>query len=231
MTKIRNADFPPVEWLDDHPQLSMASVASKALLVADARPASYARGAFLYREDAPADSCFLIEQGEICLVRYTDQGEEYVRNHFVAGQVVGLPVMFMAQDRHLANARAVAAVQGRWLSRRALLEACQQDGPLALAFLRYTSEMLRQSLMRSYSLAVADCPQRLAEYLVSLHDSQHTEHLTIPLKIGQLAANLGMRSETLSRQFATWRRQGLVSGRGSRLSILDLQRLRAISQP
>ncbi|TFW36490.1 helix-turn-helix domain-containing protein [Pseudomonas fluorescens] len=40
-----------------------------------------------------------------------------------------------------------------------------------------------------------------------------------------------MRGETLSRVLANWRRQGLISGRGNRVTILDLESLRLLGDP
>ncbi|RZO10719.1 Crp/Fnr family transcriptional regulator [Pseudomonas moorei] len=231
MTKIRNDQQTLPELLALHPILGSANEASIELLITHALPCSFERGGRIYDEGESANRCLLIESGEICLVCYTEQGEEYVRNHFVAGSLVALPVMFMEHGCYPANAKATSRVKGYWLSRKALNDACHQDGPLSLACLRYTSEMLRQSLIKSYSLATTDCSHRLAEYVLRLHAIQNKSDLELPLKIGQLAANLGMRGETLSRVLANWRRQGLISGRGNRVTILDLESLRLLGDP
>lgn len=230
MTNVRNGLQPLSNLLQAHPLLGVANDTSRQLLVDQATPCTVERGNRLYDQGDTATRCLLIECGEICLVCYTEQGEEYVRNHFNAGSLVALPVMFMEDGRYPASAIASGPVKGYWLSRRSLLEACHEDGPLSLACLRYTSEMLRQSLIKSYSLATTDCPRRVAEHLLGLHAKQHETDLELPLKIGQLAANLGMRGETLSRVLAGWRRQGVVSGRGNRVTILDLNALCLIGQ-
>lgn len=231
MTKIRNDQRPLPELIAFHPILGSANATSIQFLAANASPCSFERGARVYDEGEPATRCLLIENGEICLVCYTEQGEEYFRNHFVAGNLVALPVMFMEHGCYPASAKATTSVKGYWLSRKALNDACQQDDPLSLTCLRYTSEMLRQSLIKSYSLATTDCAHRLAEYVLRLHTLQNKNDLELPLKIGQLAANLGMRGETLSRVLASWRRQGLISGRGNRVNILDLESLRLMGDP
>ncbi|MEZ1319504.1 Crp/Fnr family transcriptional regulator [Pseudomonas fluorescens] len=230
MTNVRNGFQPLSDLLQDHPLLGGANKTSRQLLVDHATLCTAERGNRLYDQGDTASRCLLIESGEVSLVCYTEQGEEYVRNHFTGGNLVALPVMFMDHGRYPASAMASSAVKGYWLSRRSLLEACHQDGPLSLACLRYTSEMLRQSLIKSYSLATTDCPRRVAEYLLDLHALHNETALELPLKIGQLAANLGMRGETLSRVLASWRRQELVSGRGNKITLLNLERLRLIGQ-
>ena len=57
---------------------------------------------------------------------------------------------------------------------------------------------------------------------------QGSDDLKLPLRLGQLAASLGMRGETLSRQLADWRRQGLIAGRGTAVSLLDADALRRL---
>lgn len=230
MTNVRIGHQPLLDLLQAHPLLGASNEASRQLLAAHATPCSAERGHRLYDQGDSATRCLFIENGEVCLVCYTEQGEEYVRNHFSAGSLVALPVMFMEHGCYPASAVASGTVKGYWLTRKSFLEACHQDGPLALACLRYTSEMLRQSLIKSYSLATTDCPRRLAEYLLELYAKHNVTALELPLKIGQLAANLGMRGETLSRVLASWRQQELVSGRGNKITILDLERLRLIGQ-
>ena len=231
MTKIRNDQQPLPELMALHPILGSANATSIQILTANAVPCSFERGARIYDEGELASRCLLIENGEICLVCYTEQGEEYLRNHFVAGSLVALPVMFMEHGCYPASAKATTPILGYWVSRKALNDACHQDGPLALACLRYTSEMLRQSLIKSYSLATTDCAHRLAEYVLRLHTLQNRNDLELPLRIGQLAGNLGMRGETLSRVLSNWRRQGLISGRGNKVNILDLESLQLMSDP
>ncbi len=225
MTYVRRplvALFRDQPFFRDLPDADLAALAGRA--VACRFPA----GQTLYREGETATRCLLIESGYACLRCHTETGEEYVRNKFSAGSLVGLPVMFMADRRYPATAIAETVLLGYWIDSQTLESLCLTCPGAALEILRYTSDMLRSSLNAHHVLATAHCPQRLAGYLLEQHRLCGSATLAIPLKIGQLAATLGMRSETLSRILAGWRRDGLISGRGPQITLLkpeDLQRL------
>lgn len=196
----------------------------------DAVACRHQAGETLYLKGQPATRCLLLEQGRVSLICNSESGTEYVRNQFAPGGIVGLPVMFMENRSYPATARAETTVLGYWISASSLERLCTDLPGAALAILRYTSGMLRASLESHYSLATTQCAQRLAGYLLELHERTGNLEFTMPLKIGQLATNLGVSSETLSRLLAHWRKKGLIAGRGARVAILELEGVKGLSR-
>lgn len=221
MTEVRKPALALLGALDVFANLPEADY---RVLADVAKPCRFGRGETIYGEGETAARCLLIESGRLSLVCYSERGELYLRRQFASGQLVALPVMFMKHGRYPATARADAPLYGYWLGRDALEAMCLASPAAALAVLRYTSGMLSDSLRTNYSLATTACAERLARHLIEA-DARALASPEAPaplsMNIGELAANLGMRSETLSRVLAKWRKLGLISGRGNRLTVLD----------
>jgi CRP-like cAMP-binding protein len=66
---------------------------------------------------------------------------------------------------------------------------------------------------------------RLAAYLASLADSPEAAGVTLPAAKKLIAARLGMTKETFSRVLRELTRAGLVRVAGSRIELLDRERL------
>ena len=79
-------------------------------------------------------------------------------------------------------------------------------------------------------LSIRDPRQRLAKYLLAR--DQRCAGPEIRLKLEDIAASVGLRPETVSRNIARFAREGLIErpGRG-RILVVDHEGLRAISRP
>ncbi|WP_440867235.1 Crp/Fnr family transcriptional regulator [Symbiopectobacterium purcellii] len=58
---------------------------------------------------------------------------------------------------------------------------------------------------------------------------QPNAQVRLPLNRGQLATQLGIRPETLSRLMAEWQRQGYITCRASYITLCNLDYLRALA--
>ena len=193
-------------------------------LSASLQSCRFPAGDLPFRSGEQARRCLLLGDGEVQVLRFGQDGEERVLGQFGRGELIAVAALFMADGRYPASARAQTAVSG-WLHR-----LCAAHPALSLRLLQSVSGSLLRSVDLGERLAADSCAQRLAGYLLEQRDVQGSDALRLPLRLGQLAASLGMRSETLSRQLADWRRQGLIAGRGTAVTLLDadaLQRLRS----
>lgn len=199
-------------------------------LSASLQSCRFPAGDLPFRSGEQARRCLLLGDGEVQVLRFGLDGEERVLGQFGRGELIAVAALFMADGRYPASARAQTAASGWWLPREALHRLCAAHPALSLRLLQSVSGSLLRSVDLGERLAADSCAQRLAGYLLEQRDVQGSDALRLPLRLGQLAASLGMRSETLSRQLADWRRQGLIAGRGTAVTLLDadaLQRLRS----
>jgi CRP-like cAMP-binding protein len=183
-------------------------------------------GDLLFREGDPALHWLLVEHGRVELLRYSADGVERVFRTFGSGQLVAEFAMFMPHGRYPMNARADTDVSVFCLPRAALRQSCIEYGSLALRVLENLSQRLYRSVNEVEWLTASSGAQRLAAYLMDLHDCQSSVVVALPLSQRQLAARLGIRAETLSRLLSEWSRHAYISGKQRNWTLRNLDYLR-----
>lgn len=183
-------------------------------------------GNLLFREGDPALHCLFIEQGRVELLRYSADGVERVFHTFGRGQMVAEFAMFMPHGRYPMNARAATDVSVYRLSRAALQQSCVEHAPMAMRMLENLSQRLYRSVNEVEWLTASSGAQRLAAYLMDLHDCQGSAVVALPFSQRQLAARLGIRAETLSRLLSEWSQRAYISGKQRSWTLLGFDYLR-----
>ena len=90
------------------------------------RPVEFVTGEYLLRVGAPADQCFLIEQGRVALEAHAPARPAQVLATLGAGDLVGLSWM-LPPYRWACDARAVRPVRAIAIDARRVRERCDAD--------------------------------------------------------------------------------------------------------
>lgn len=190
----------------------------------------FRQGDILFHEGDVMNHCFLLEQGSLEIYRYTWQGEEKVFNVLGAGQLVALAAVFMDHGRFPMNARAHTDGCALGIPRTLLHELCLRHPELTLRFLSHFCNQLYGTINQVDWLTSSSAAERLAAWLIDFSNNGERLQLQLPISRAQLAATLGIRSETLSRLLSRWREEQIISGVGNRLQIQNLDFLQTLSQ-
>ncbi len=226
-----NAPAPPtdlVEVLASHPTLQNLPDPALQLLCAQARLHHYQTGEVLFHEGDAAPHWLLVAQGCVEVLRFDPQGDEHVFHCFHRGHSLAEAAMFMGHGRYPMTARAPGAVQVWRCTRAGLHAACQAHPPLALALLQSFSERLYHYINEVQWLAASSAPQRLAAHFLRL-SSESCARVQLPSSQRQLATQLGIRPETLSRLLSQWQTQRWICGQRRSWQVLDAAPLRALA--
>lgn len=137
---------------------------------------------------------------------------------------------WLAHATHALDARAIGAVVVAELPRVALQALLQQRPALATPFMAVLAEEVRRLSLQTHELMHKDANGRLAAWLHRrLEPSPHGPALLrLKERKRDIAAQLGMSAETLSRQMRELSRNGLIEVHGYEVRVLDgpgLQRL------
>ena len=100
------------------------------------------------------------------------------------------------------------------------------------SMLRSLARQQREWAQTTLSRLAMDAHARCAQWL--LHQAEHTgatSLVQLTQRKRQIAEQLGMAPETLSRILRDWREQGLIHGRGRTLNLVDPVRLRSLALP
>lgn len=191
---------------------------------------SYAAGDTLFFEGDPADVCLLVEQGAVEVLRYDADGEERMLHRFEPGALVAEVAMFMPHGLYPMTARAQGDVVVWRLPRQALRGACERHPVLALRLLESLSQRLYKRVNEVDWLTSSNAQQRLAAYLVGQSDQQG-EKIELPISQRHLAAQLGVRAETLNRMLSEWQTKGWIRGERRSWRLCDAEQLRQLAAP
>lgn len=181
-------------------------------------------GTLLFQQGEPAASCLYLESGEVSLRRVSGSGAEVEIAAIGAGEWCGEVILF-AEGSYPAQAIAVRDAQLLEFRRAEILGST--DPAVGAFFLGLLARKCLRLNRRIEQLAIMDSRERLAHYILGLcpgHASgceggRRACSFPFPKKKREVAEELGMAPETLSRSLRQLEAEGLIRIDGPRIEI------------
>jgi CRP-like cAMP-binding protein len=212
--------------LDASPLLTAADGSALDALVAQR---VLAAGDWVFSHRTPARSLVLLLEGTVSLGH--SDGAAMAPERLVRGPAWLDPASaWLAGATHALDARAIGTVRVGDLPRAGLQTLMTQRPALAPGFLAVLADQVQRLSLQTHELMHKDANSRLAAWLHRhLPSSPGAQDLLqLNERKRDIAAQLGMSPETLSRQMRQLSRRGLIEVRGYQVRVLDsagLQRL------
>lgn len=200
---------------------SLARVCEHAALV------RAGRGEPIFMAGEPCPGVYVVGQGAVRLVRMAPSGKQHVLRFVEEGGSFGEAAVirgFAAPVSAYAHAD-VECVCVAAPAFRALLEA---DHALCLEVMASMAGRVHQLVDLLEDMVLRDAAGRVARYLLALPDAEGW--LTLPVLKHELAAHLGLTSETLSRTLRRLVEHGLLELAGERLRVCERARIAEVAQ-
>lgn len=193
----------------------------------------FGRHEVIWQAGDPADSMYLVVSGEVVVSRSGPDGQEYVVEAFVPGDVVGQLHFFERAPMRTLDGRAAEPTTCWVVPRRDFLTLLEQRPDIMRAMLRTYSRWIVERHLHDADISFRNVSAQVAIQLVHLAEryGQPTDQgVLIELGITEttLANMVGASRENVSRAIAKLRRAGWLrreQGRG-RLSLTDPGELR-----
>jgi CRP/FNR family transcriptional regulator/CRP/FNR family cyclic AMP-dependent transcriptional regulator len=190
----------------------------------------YQRGETLFYEDDPGSALYIIQAGQVKIVRLAPDGEERILNLQGPGECLGELSLIHGAPR---SARAVALdrVEALVLYREPFLEMLARHPAVALAVMSALASMVRRLSIQLQDLTALDVPGRLAKKLLDLaaaHGQTTPEGLRIPLPLTQqeLAHMIGATRVAVNQALSTFRQQNLLTTDRAGITLHQPEKLR-----
>jgi len=211
------------QLIDAMPLLTLADAQALDALVTQR---ALAEGDWVFTHRTPARALVVLLSGTVS-VGHSD-GAAMAPERLLHGPAwLDAASAWLAGSAHALDARAVGAVQVAELPCAALQALLMQRPALAPGFLAVLAQEVQRLSLHTHELMHKDANSRLAAWLHRhLDGAQTTLHLNERKR--DIAAQLGMSPETLSRQMRQLSHRGLIEVRGYQVRVLDgagLQRL------
>lgn len=182
---------------------------------------SLAKDELLFREGDQAEGFYVVQTGRISIFRLTPDGREQIICMFEAPESFAEAALATV-GVYPANATAVEPSQVILVHKAHFRELVCKKPELALHMLASMSMHLKHLVQTIHDIKGRQIEGRLADWLLQHASADDpTAPFDLPMTKKMLAGQLGVTSETLSRTFARFKREGLLAVNGPRLQILQ----------
>jgi len=192
-------------------------------------------GTLLFRQGEIAERCFFLERGEVALRRVSRKGAEVEIARIAEGEWFAEAALFAGRE-FPAQAVAVKDCVALEFGRSAILAF---SDPVTASF--FLSLLARKCLAlnaRIDQLTAMEARERVAGFLLGLcpgsrsgcEGSRKPCSFTLPKKKREIASELGMSPETLSRALRRMEDEGYLRIRGPMVEIPSCELLRGIAE-
>ena len=189
----------------------------------------YSKGQTIFEEGIPASGIFIVGSGKVKVVKTSTDGKEQILHVFGSGEPVGEAAAF-AGSSFPASCVAVTKTEICRVSRNDLLNMIKAQPQLALDLLAVLYFRLQHFNKLLTSLSLDAAPVRIAKYIHDRFETQTGSKLELNITKHELARNLGMTPETLSRTIKKMKNDGILSVEGRKVQVLDRERLERFIQ-
>jgi len=221
---------------DDHlvalratPLFAALDETSLASLAGRCRVLLFAAGRVVFLAGQEADRFYVVLRGRVKVFQVSAKGDEQILHLYGPGKSFAEAAMWSG-GTFPAAAQAVEDTRLLEVSRKALREAIEANVDLAMGMLAGLSGKLREFTVLIEDLSLRDVPARAARALLAEADRAGADEFQLRQTKRELAGQIGTAAETLSRALAKLKAAGVISVKGSRITLHDPAALRALAE-
>ncbi|MBV8604364.1 MAG: Crp/Fnr family transcriptional regulator [Pelomonas sp.] len=218
----------PIDWatlLDPAPPRALAAALDRIAAQRVVEP-----GQSIFARGQPARDLVAVLAGTVALGRRGGDGRLALQRRVAAREWLDLGSAWLG-DAHGEDAVALGRVRVLELPARGLRALLPDQPGLAEALLAALAREARVLADLGHDLMHKDAGRRVADWLLE-RCLPAGQDLLVPLheRKRDIAAELAVAPETLSRCLRQLREQGLIAVEGYRITVLDLQGLKALAR-
>jgi len=171
----------------------------------------FARDTALFWEGDEAEFCYKIVSGAVRVCRLLSDGRRQLADFVLPGDLLG----FDASETHSFTAEAIVETVALRFPRRRLDEIALANARVGRLLLTGICERLSAAQDQILLLGRKNASEKLASFILRLAERTGTdgsagEPLDLAMTRTDIADYLGLTIETVSRTFASFRRNGLI---------------------
>lgn len=187
------------------------------------------RNQHLFEQGSKAEFFYYLLEGQVTLSRFSPDGDEKIIEIVTPGSTFAEALMFMRAPFYPVAAQTLKDSRLIRINANNYYSLLSESASTCLNLLADLSQRLHGLVNEIDNLTLHNAACRIAGYLVTRAEVAGTEYeLDIP-KLA-LASRLAVKPETFSRIIKQLCLDDLIRMKGSRVHILDLNRLREFSQ-
>ena len=188
-------------------------------------------GQHIFRAGDQGRALFAVRSGALKTYCTTEDGDEQVLGFTLPGEIVGLDGM--CEGIYASNSVVLETASICELPYDSLEELCHSLSGLNRQMMRVVSKEITTDQGMLLLLGKRNAEERLAAFLLSLSGRYKSRHLSatefnLPMSRQDIGNYLGLAIETVSRLFAHFQKDRLLTVNRRKIELLDMPRLRAM---
>jgi CRP-like cAMP-binding protein len=203
--------------LENVPIFAGLSHEEKMEIVEIASSRSFEKGEMIYRTGDKGGTLFVLHMGRAKLFRLNASGKEQVLRLVGPGDFIGELSLFSSLPL-TDNAQALESTTMCVLQGERLKDLMSKYPSIAFKVIDELSRRLEKAENRIEDISLSSVTKRVAGALLEL--SEGKKEILLPMPKGDLASQLGMTQETLSRKLSALEEEGLIKLKGHRRIII-----------
>lgn len=180
----------------------------------------------LFLHNDPAETCYLVQSGEVKLFRENKDGEEVILDIATNAQIIGETAIFH-DDLHDYSAETLHESELIAFPTKIIKKLVQDNEQFSQNMLRHMAAKGRGKDKEIETRALLEAPQRIGCFLLGIGGGK-TEggvSLTLPYEKAVVAKQLGMRPETFSRALSKLKDDLGLTIKGTEITVPDMSAL------
>jgi CRP/FNR family transcriptional regulator, polysaccharide utilization system transcription regulator len=192
----------------------------------------YKKGQVIFFEGNYPDGLFCIRDGKVKVFKIGSTGKEQIIRFAKNGDLLGYRAL-LTTDTYSASASALEDSHICFIRKETIFENFKSNNNFSYNILKLLSRDLEDVENKMVKLAQKPVRDRLAEALLILKETyggDKQEYINISLSREDFASIVGTATETVIRLLAEFKKENLISTKGKKIKIVDLDGLIKISK-
>ncbi|MDN3549575.1 response regulator [Mucilaginibacter aquaedulcis] len=212
--------------LDNLANNSKDEKAELKALIASRKIRQIKKKQILYYEGDQPTGIYLILEGTVKTVKFTDDGREFMTGLYKTDNYLGVNALLL-NEAFKETAVAIEDATVCLLPRDIILSLLSRYPAISQQFLKMLSNNISEKEDQLLELAYNSVRKRLAQVLLRLN-KQSSDPLLLKISREELAGMAGMAMETVSRTLTNFKEEGLIDKKSGHITILELNGLEKI---
>lgn len=178
---------------------------------------TYKKGEMIYMAGDVGEKLYVIHTGKVKINRFTESGKEQVIRVIGPGEFMGELSLF--SSAHMTdNAEALEDTRMCIIGGENLKELMRRYPDITFKVIEEISQRLEKAEHLIENISLSSVEKRLSQTLLNM--SQEGDEINLEMSKGDLASQIGMSQETLSRKLSAFQELGIIKQIGHRKIVI-----------
>ncbi|NJX14958.1 Crp/Fnr family transcriptional regulator [Tamlana crocina] len=188
------------------------------------------KGEVIFDEGEAVNGVFCVRDGICKLSKLSENGKDQIVKMVVKGDLLGQRSLVSVENSNL-QATALTDMEVCFIPKSEIINSLQNNPKFSFDVLQEMARDLKEADDFIVNMAQKSVRQRLAETLISIHDSfgvNPDKSLSVMLSREDYANIVGTATESAIRVLSQFKKEGLVSANGKQIKIEDIEGLKRV---